>query len=32
MISEKLPQQHLKYTYTYDTSGNIRKVETTIPK
>ena len=32
LISEKLPQQHLKYTYIYDTSGNIRKVETTIPK
>ena len=29
LISEKLPQQNLKYTYTYDTSGNIRKVETT---
>lgn len=32
LISEKLPQQNLKYTYTYDTSGNIRTVETTIPK
>ena len=32
MISEKLPQQNLKYTYTYDTSGNIRTVETTNTK
>lgn len=29
LISEKLPQQHLEYTYTYDTSGNIREVKTT---
>ena len=32
LISEKLPQQDLKYTYTYDTSGNIRTVETTNTK
>ena len=32
LISEKLPQQNLKYTYTYDTSGNIRTVETTNTK
>ena len=32
MISERLPQQNLKYTYTYDTSGNIRTVETTNTK
>ena len=32
LISEKLPQQSLTYTYTYDTCGNIRKVKTTDTK